>query len=95
VESERWRKIETIFHSARQREPSERSAFLVIMRPFGRNTAFIQLDDLAPDNLQRVRDAACIIMRKAVGKFDKAASGATRVAGTETSNSNTPRTIPW
>jgi hypothetical protein len=85
----------------------------LIMRPFGRNTAFIQLDDLAPEQLDRVRGAACIIhatspgnyqawiavsgapqgkdqsrefarrVREAVGSYDKSASGATRVAGTE------------
>jgi len=84
----------------------------LIMRPIGAGTAFIQLDDLAPGQLDRVRDAACIIhatspgsyqawiaasgvpegkeqfkeftrrVRKAVGN-DKAASHATRVAGTE------------
>src|SRR6516162_10058947 len=31
----------------------------VIIRPFGRNTAFIQLDDLAPEQLDKVRAAAC------------------------------------
>ena len=85
----------------------------LIMRPIGTGTAFIQLDDLAPGQLDRVRDAACIIhatspgsyqawiavsgvpegkeqfkeftrrVRKAVGGNDKAASHATRVAGTE------------
>jgi RepB DNA-primase from phage plasmid len=85
----------------------------VIMRPFGRNVAFVQLDDLAPEQLDKVRDAACIIhatspgnyqawiavagapegkeqlkeftrrVRNAVGRYDKSASGATRVAGTE------------
>ena len=84
----------------------------LIMRPFGRN-AFIQLDDLAPEQLSQVREAACIIhatspgnyqawiavsgvpegkdqskefarrVREAVGSYDKSASGATRVAGTE------------
>ena len=96
--------------------PDERKIWAgenLIMRPFGRNTAFIQLDDLAPDQLGKVRDAACIIhatspgnyqawitvsgapegkeqfkeftrrVRKAVGGNDKAASHATRVAGTE------------
>jgi RepB DNA-primase from phage plasmid len=85
----------------------------LIMRPFGRNTAFVQLDDLAPEQLKQVRDAVCIIhatspgnyqawiavsgvpegkdqskefarrVREAVGSYDKSASGATRVAGTE------------
>lgn len=85
----------------------------LIVRPFGSNVAFVQLDDLAPEQLDRVRNAACIIhatspgnyqawisvagvpegkeqfkefsrrVRKAVGNFDKSASGATRVAGTE------------
>ena len=85
----------------------------LIMRPIGADAAFIQLDDLAPDQLDRVRGAACIIhatspssyqawivasgvpegkeqfkeftrrVRKAVGGNDKAASHATRVAGTE------------
>jgi len=85
----------------------------LIMRPFGSNTAFIQLDDLAPEQLDRLHNAACIIhatspgnyqawiaatgvpagkeelkefmrrVRKAVEGYDKSASGATRVAGTE------------
>ena len=41
----------------------------LIMRPFGRNTAFIQLDDLAHDQLQQVRDAACIIHATSPGNY--------------------------
>jgi RepB DNA-primase from phage plasmid len=102
------RKLETV--------PGEREVLAgenLIIRPSGSNVAFIQLDDLAPEQLDKVRDAACIIhatssgnyqawiavtgvpegkeqfkefsrrVRNAVGSFDKSASGATRVAGTE------------
>jgi RepB DNA-primase from phage plasmid len=50
----------------------------LIMRPFGRNTAFIQLDDLAPEQLDRVRDAACIIHATSPGNYQAwiATSGA-------------------
>jgi RepB DNA-primase from phage plasmid len=50
----------------------------LIMRPIGRNTAFIQLDDLAPEQLNRVRDAACIIHATSPGNYQAwiAVSGA-------------------
>jgi hypothetical protein len=41
----------------------------VIIRPFGRNTAFIQLDDLAPEQLDKVRAAACIIYTTSPGSY--------------------------
>jgi hypothetical protein len=41
----------------------------LIMRPIGTNTAFIQLDDLAPDQLDRVREAACIIHATSPGNY--------------------------
>jgi hypothetical protein len=41
----------------------------LIMRPIGRKTAFIQLDDLAPDQLDRVRHAACIIHATSPGSY--------------------------
>jgi hypothetical protein len=49
----------------------------LIMRPIGSNTAFIQLDDLAPDQLDRVRQAACIIHATSPGNYQAwiAASG--------------------
>jgi RepB DNA-primase from phage plasmid len=85
----------------------------LIFRPTGKGVAFLQLDDLADDKLEKVRPAAFLIhatspgshqawfavsglpegkepfkefmrrVRKAVGGNDKAASHATRVAGTE------------
>jgi hypothetical protein len=85
----------------------------LIIRPSGAGVRFLQLDDLAADQLDRVRPAAFIIhatspgshqawiavsglpdgkeafkefmrrVRKAVGGNDKAASHATRLAGTE------------
>src|SRR5579862_1820475 len=41
----------------------------LIMRLFGRNVAFIQLDDLAPEQLGKVRDAACIIHATSPGNY--------------------------
>jgi hypothetical protein len=41
----------------------------VIIRPLGRNTAFIQLDDLTPEQLGKVRDAACIIHTTSPGNY--------------------------
>jgi hypothetical protein len=41
----------------------------VIIRPFGRNVAFVQLDDLAPEQLDKVRDAACIIHATSPGNY--------------------------
>jgi hypothetical protein len=50
----------------------------LIMRPFGRNVAFIQLDDLAEEQLDKLRDAACIIHTTSPGNFQAwiAVSGA-------------------
>lgn len=41
----------------------------LIMRPFGRNVAFVQLDDLVPEQLEKVRDAACIIHATSPGNY--------------------------
>jgi RepB DNA-primase from phage plasmid len=41
----------------------------LIMRPIGANTAFVQLDDLCPEQLDRLRDAACIIHATSPGNY--------------------------
>jgi hypothetical protein len=41
----------------------------LIMRPRGASVAFLQLDDLAPEKLDRVRDAACIIHATSPGNY--------------------------
>jgi hypothetical protein len=41
----------------------------LIMRPIGTGIAFIQLDDLAPEQLERVREAACIIHSTSPGNY--------------------------
>jgi hypothetical protein len=41
----------------------------LIMRPISANTAFVQLDDLSPDQLDRLRDAACIIHATSPGNY--------------------------
>src|SRR5580692_4999154 len=41
----------------------------LIMRPIGANTAFVQLDDLSQDQLDRLHDAACIIHATSPGNF--------------------------
>jgi hypothetical protein len=41
----------------------------LITRPRGPSTAFIQLDDLAPEKLDRVREAACIIHATSPGNY--------------------------
>jgi hypothetical protein len=41
----------------------------LIIRPIGAGTAFIQLDDLAPGQLDRVREAACIIHATSPGNY--------------------------
>jgi len=41
----------------------------LIMRPTGAHTAFVQLDDLQPEQLERLRQAACIIHATSPGNY--------------------------
>src|ERR1035441_947131 len=41
----------------------------LIMRPSGASTAFVQLDDLMPEQLDRLREAACIIHATSPGNY--------------------------
>jgi hypothetical protein len=41
----------------------------LIMRPIGADTAFVQLDDLIPDQLDRLPEAACIIHATSPGNY--------------------------